>query len=307
MAHRLIFLGTSAGVPTRSRNVSALALQLENTKEWMLFDCGEGTQHQIMKTSLSVYNLSRIFITHLHGDHVYGLFGLLASRGMTRAESPLEIYGPAGIRQMLETVMRLSQLNLPFDLKVFEISEGTVLRYEGFRIDTVALSHSIVSYGFVLSFDEKPGHFDIKKAKKLGIPEGPLYARLKKGERITLPDGRSIEGNSLVGPSIPGKKIAIGGDNDDPMLFAPYAPFDLMIHEATYTQKDFENLPRKFRHTTARQLAQAAQKMGTKHLILTHISPRYDKNGRISELLEEAKKYFKRDIQIAYDFMETNI
>ncbi|WP_456380423.1 ribonuclease Z [Hydrogenimonas sp.] len=307
MAHRLIFLGTSAGVPTRTRNVSALALQLENTKEWMLFDCGEGTQHRIMRTSLSVYHLSRIFITHLHGDHLYGLFGLLASRGMTRAGSPLEIYGPAGIRETLETLMRLSQLHLPFDLKIFEISEGTLLRYEGFRIDTVALSHSILSYGFVLTFDEKPGHFDIKKAKKLGIPEGPLYARLKKGERVTLLDGRSIDGKDLVGPSIPGKKIAIGGDNDDPLLFAPYAPFDLMIHEATYTRKDFDNLPRKFKHTTAQQLAQAARKMGVNRLILTHISPRYDKNGRISELLDEATKEFDGEVEIAYDFMELSI
>ena len=300
----LTFLGTSAGVPTRSRNVSALAMRLQNSREWMLFDCGEGTQHQIMKTSLSVYNLSRVFITHLHGDHVYGLCGLLASRGMTRAESPLEIYGPEGLREMLETVMRLSQLNLPFDLRIFEISEGTLLRYEGFTMETVPLSHSIASYGFVLTFDDRPGRFDVKKAKRLGIPEGPLYARLKRGETVTLPDGRTIEGSSLVGEPLRGKRIAIGGDNDDPLLFAPWAPFDLMIHEATYTQKDFDNLPRKFRHTTARQLAEAARKMGVKRLILNHISPRYDKNGRISELMEEAEKHFDGEIAIAYDFMK---
>ncbi|WP_456452953.1 MBL fold metallo-hydrolase, partial [Hydrogenimonas sp.] len=242
MAHELIFLGTSAGVPTRLRNVSALALRSENRKGWMLFDCGEGTQHRIMQTSLSVYHLERIFVTHLHGDHVYGLFGLLASRGMTQATAPLELYGPAGIREMVETVMRLSQLHLPFDLKIFEIGEGFSMREGSIRIEAVALSHSLPSYGFVVQFDDRPGRFDAKKAKALGIPEGPLYARLKKGESVILPDGRTVEGQTLVGAPTPGKRLAIGGDNDDPLLFAPYAPFDLMVHEATYTQQDFDNL-----------------------------------------------------------------
>ncbi|WP_201353153.1 ribonuclease Z [Hydrogenimonas urashimensis] len=305
--HTITFLGTSAGVPTRTRNVSALALQLENSKEWMLFDCGEGTQHRIMNTSLSAYHLSRIFITHLHGDHVYGLCGLLASKGMQRCESALEIYGPPGLRELLENVMHLSQLNLPFDLKIFEISEGTLLRYEGFKIDVVALSHSIVSFGFVISFDDRPGHFDAEKARSLGIPEGPLFARLKRGESITLPDGSTIEGSTLVGPPTRGKRIVIGGDNDAPLLFAPYAPFDLMIHEATYTQADFDRLPRKFLHTTAKQLSLAAEQMGVDHLILNHISPRYDKNDRISELLDEAKRYFSGKVDIAYDFMQIGV
>jgi ribonuclease Z len=305
--HTITFLGTSAGVPTRFRNVSALALQPENSKKWMLFDCGEATQHQIMKTSLSAYNLERIFITHLHGDHVYGLCGLLASKGMQRSESALEIYGPEGLREMLGCVMRHSQLNLPFDLKIFEIDANSSMRFEDFRIDVVELSHSITSYGFVLTFDDKPGRFDVEKAKKLHIPEGPLFAKLKKGESITLPDGRTVSGTDLVGPSKKGARIVIGGDNDNPLLFSPYAPFDLMIHEATYTQKDFDRLERKFKHTTAKQLAQAAQKMGVSWLILNHISPRYDKNGRISELLDEAKRYFDGRVDVAYDFMKIEI
>ena len=300
----LTFLGTSAGVPTRRRNVSGLALRGQNDKEWMLFDCGEGTQHRIMQTSLSPYHLSRVFITHLHSDHVYGLFGLLASRGMTRVETPLEVYGPKGLRDMLECVMAHSQLNLPFDLRIFEIDERTVLRFGVVRIDVVALSHSLPSYGFVLTFDDRPGRFDAQKAKALGIPEGPLYAKLKKGERITLPDGRTIEGETLVGPPVKGHRIAIGGDNDEPLRFSPHAPFDLMVHEATYTQKDFENLPRKFKHTTAKALAEAAMNMGVKKLILTHISPRYDDNGRISELLEEVKRHYGADVEIAEDFMK---
>ena len=300
----LTFLGTSAGVPTRRRNVSGLALRGQNDKEWMLFDCGEGTQHRIMQTSLSPYHLSRVFITHLHGDHVYGLFGLLASRGMTRVETPLEVYGPEGLREMVECVMAHSQLNLPFDLRIFEIDERTVMRFGGVRIDVVALSHSLPSYGFVLTFDDRPGRFDAQKAKALGIPEGPLYAKLKSGERITLPDGRTVDGETLVGPPVKGLRIAIGGDNDEPLRFLPYAPFDLMVHEATYTQKDFENLPRKFKHTTAKALAEAARQMGVKRLILTHISPRYDDDGRISELLAEAKRYFDAEVDVAEDLMK---
>ncbi|BDY12038.1 ribonuclease Z [Hydrogenimonas cancrithermarum] len=305
--NKIIFLGTSAGVPTRNRNVSALALQPENSKAWMLFDCGEGTQHQLLKTSLSAYNLSRIFITHLHGDHVYGLCGLLASKGMQRAEMPLEIYGPPGIKEMLETVMKFSQLNLPFDLKIFEISKDTTMRFEGMRIVVVELSHSITSYGFVVIFDDTPGRFDIEKAKALGIPEGPLYSKLKRGETVKLPDGRSIDGRDLVGVPKKGRRIAIGGDNDDPLLFSPFAPYDLMIHEATYTQYDFDHLPRKFKHTTAKQLAEAAQKMGVEWLILNHISPRYDKKGRVSELVEEAKRHFDGNVEVAYDFMQIEI
>ena len=304
---KITFLGTSAGVPTRTRNVSALALQPENSKEWMLFDCGEATQHRILQTSLSAYHLSRIFVTHLHGDHVYGLCGLLASKGMQRSQHPLEIYGPEGLEEMLLTVMRLSQLNLPFDLRIFEITPDHVLRFEGLRIDVVALSHSITSYGYVVTFDDRPGRFDVEKAQRLGIPEGPLYARLKRGETVTLPDGRSFHGEDFSGPAIPGKRIAIGGDNDEPTRFAPYAPYDLMIHEATYTQRDFDRLERKYRHTTARQLAEAAEEMGVKRLILNHISPRYDKDGRIAELLDEAKAHFSGEVEVAYDFMEVTV
>jgi len=294
--HTLTFLGTSAGVPTRSRNVSALALQLQNRKEWMLFDCGEGTQHQILKSSLNAYHLSRVFITHLHGDHVYGLFGLLASKGMQRSPAPLEIYGPRGLEEMVTAVMRLSQLHLPFDLQIREIEAGERLRFEGFDMDVVPLSHSITSYGFVLTFDDTPGHLDVERLKAAGIPEGPLYGKLKNGEKVTLPDGRELNGKDFLTPPSPGKRIAIGGDNDDPMRFAPYAPYDVMIHEATYTQDYFDHLPRRFKHTTAKQLGTAAQKMGVSKLILTHISPRYDTDGRVLELLQEVEKVYDGEV-----------
>ncbi|WP_457597334.1 ribonuclease Z [Hydrogenimonas sp.] len=298
------FLGTSAGVPTKTRNVSALAMRLEGRKKWSLFDCGEGTQHRLMHTALSPFHLANIFITHLHGDHVYGLFGLMASRGMARATEPLTIYGPEGLAEMVGTVLRLSQLNLPFDYEVVTLKEGEIYPFEGFTLQPVPLSHSLPTFGFVLRFDDRPGHFDAARAKTLGIPEGPLFGRLKKGETITLPDGRSIDGTTLLGPVTKGPTVAIGGDNDDPTLFAPFAPYDLMIHEATYTQHDFDNLPRKFQHTTAKQLGEAAQEMGVKRMIFTHISPRYDRPEKVEKLKEEIAARFDGEVVAAEDFME---
>ncbi|BBG65765.1 ribonuclease Z [Hydrogenimonas sp.] len=304
---KITFLGTSAGIPTKNRYVSALALQLENSREWMLFDCGEGTQYRLMQTSLSSFNLSKIFITHLHGDHIYGIFGLLASRGLSRAEKEVEIYGPSGIKELLETVLRLSQLNLPFEMNVTEIEDGDLYRFEKFSVEVRKLSHSITTFGFIVTEAEKEGRFDVERARRAEIPEGPLYGRLKRGESVTLADGRRVDGKSFIGAPRRGKRVIIGGDNDKPSLFEEYNGVDLMIHEATYTQRDFEKLPRKFMHSTAKSVAVAASNMGAKRLILTHISPRYDKEGRVFELLEEAKSRFDGDVEVAYDLMSVEI
>jgi len=303
----LTFLGTSAGVPTRKRNVSGLALRPRECSEWLLFDCGEATQHQIMKSTLSLYRLERIFITHLHGDHIYGIFGLMASRGMLQTEMPLEIYGPPGLREMIDTVMRLSQLKLPFDLNIRELQGDEILDFGSYRIATVPLSHSITCYGYVFIEAERPGRFDPKKAHDLGLPEGPLYGRLQRGEAVTLSEGKIITPREVMGAPRPGKRVIIGGDNDKPELFAPYGAVDLMIHEATYTQKDFDRLPRKFKHTTARQLGIAAEAMGVKSLIATHISARYDNDERLAELLDELKAHYHGTAAIAYDLMEVRL
>ena len=302
--NKIIFFGTSAGVPTKFRNVSALALQPLNSKEWYLFDCGEGTQHQILKSHLSSYNLSKIFITHLHGDHIYGLPGLLASRGMQQAKTPLEIYGPKNLKEFLNPIFKYSKLGLPFDISIYEISNEDRFEFKDFFVDIVKLSHSLTSYGFVITFKDRPGRFNVEKAISMGIPKGPIYAKLKNLETVRLEDGRVVDGKEFVEKPIKGKRIAIGGDNDTPLLFFKYAPFDLMIHEATYTQNDFDNLSKKFQHTTVKELSIAAQKMGVKYLILNHISPRYDTDNRVLELLEESKKYFNAKVEVAYDFMQ---
>ncbi len=304
---RITFLGTSAGIPTPHRNVSATALIPDQSGEWILFDCGEGTQHNIMKSSLRLGRLGKIFITHMHGDHIYGLFGLMASRGMQSCGKKLTLYAPAGIVELIETVFRISDLKLSFDLDIVEIQSGDKFDFENYHIECVELSHSITSFGFVLTENDRPGKLDIEKALSLGVPNGALLGKLKRGEIITLQNGKTIDGKNLLGNTIPGKRVIIGGDNDRPELFMKYTEADLMIHEATYTQKDFDSLEKKYKHSTARQVAIVAEKMRVKRLILNHISPRYDNKERTNELLEEAKRYYTGTVQIANDFMQIDI
>ncbi|ADV46363.1 ribonuclease Z [Nitratifractor salsuginis] len=303
----LTFLGTSAGVPTRHRNVSGLALRPEQSGGWLLFDCGEATQHQIMKSTLSLFRLERIFITHLHGDHVYGLFGLLASRGMLMCETPLEIYGPPGLKEMLESVMRLSQLHLPFEVKTRELNGTERLEFGSYRIEPVPMSHSITCYGYAFIEKDRPGKLDRDKAAELGIPEGPMLGRLKAGEPVLLPNGRIIEPVEVLSLPRPGRRILIGGDNDRPERFSPYSGADLLIHEATYTQKDFDRLPRKFKHTTALQLGCAAKKMKMKALAATHFSARYDTAHRMDEIEKEIRECYKGTLYLASDLMQIEL
>lgn len=298
----LTFLGTSAGVPTRKRNVSALALRPLQSGNWTLFDCGEATQHQILRSSLSLYRLERIFITHLHGDHLYGIFGLLASRGMLMCDAPLELYGPPGIKMMVETVGRLSQLTLPYDLSIRELEPGERLHFPHHTVTVIPLSHSITSYGYCWTDEERPGAFDPREARRLGIPEGPLYGKLQRGESIEVA-GKTISPESVTGPPRPGRRIAVAGDNDRPELFAECGKLDLLIHEATYLQKDFEALSRKFKHTTARQLGEAAAHMGVRHLIATHFSPRYGTPEQMKAFIREIREVYTGKLTLAEDFL----
>jgi len=302
----LIFLGTSAGVPTRERNVSAVALRPEQRRGWYLFDCGEGTQHRILRSELSLYRLEKIFVTHLHGDHIYGIFGLLASRGMLMADSPLEIYGPPGLRELLEVVLRISRLRLPFELAVRELKGEERLEFEAFSLRVLPLSHSITSYGYCCIEPERSGHFLPERARGLGIPEGPLWGRLKGGEPVTV-EGKAITPEMVMGPSRPGRRIAIAGDNDRPELFASCAPLDMLVHEATYLQEDFDRLPRKFKHTTALQLGKAASSIGVRHLVATHFSPRYDTQGDLRRIEKEIRENYEGKLTLAEDLMKLKL
>lgn len=310
---RIVFLGTSAGKPTKHRNVSALAINFENQKNWMLFDCGEATQHQILKIpGLTLSKISHIFITHLHGDHIYGIFGLLASRSMIEDCSKLTIYGPKNIKALIEAVLKYTQLNLSFELEIVEVEPDTTYEFDKFKIYTTLLSHSITTFSYTIIENDKPGRLDVEKLKKEGIPEGKIYADIKKFDKVIYKNRVLYSKDYLKEPK-KGRVVIIGGDNDNPYIFEDVLKktgyIDLLIHEATYTQDVYENLGVKIKHSTAKNVAIAASKLKIKNLILTHFSTRYTESHNkeklnIEMILKEAKKYYKKRVFLANDFDE---
>jgi ribonuclease Z len=297
---KLHFLGTGAGIPSRLRNVSSLSLTLS---EWggqiWLFDCGEGTQHQILNSPVKLSKVTRIFITHLHGDHLFGLPGVLGSRSFQGAKTPLVIYGPTGLKNYIEVALKTSQTYLRYPLTVQEISHGEVIYDDPFTITVKQLDHGIASFGFRLMEKEQPGSLNAKRLRQMGIPPGPLYQELKQGKTITLPDGRTIDGKEFIGPPKPGRILAILGDTrPTPTAIALAEKADLLIHEATYRAGQ-EELAFSYGHSTCAQAAQIARDAGAKQLILTHISSRFQET-ECTELLNEARAVFPQT-ELAWD------
>src|SRR4028119_2201127 len=179
---QITFLGTSSGVPTRSRNVSSLALRLPQRSEVWLFDCGEGTQHQILRSEIRVSQITRIFITHMHGDHIYGLMGLLASCGLAGNPSRIDIYGPPKLEEYLRAAGKYSQTHFSYPVKVHTVQPGLVLDEGEFTVYCDALTHRVPAFGYRVVEKDKPGRFNVEEAIELGIPSGPLYGKLKRGE-----------------------------------------------------------------------------------------------------------------------------
>ncbi|MCM8534367.1 MAG: ribonuclease Z [Lentisphaeraceae bacterium] len=308
---KLHFLGTSAGSPTIERNVTALGLTFEQKSSWYLFDAGDGTQQQILRTSLSLPRLDKIFVTHMHGDHCYGLPGILTSRGlMSGSEGKVTIYGPKGIQKFIETILKLSYTKLKYKIDFVEFMEGGVV-YEDDNetITSVKLSHDVPSFGYVLEEKDRVGSFDVVKAKELGIKPGPVFGKLSRGERITLEDGSVIDGQDFIGPAKKGRKVVIGGDNDSPGLFSEkLQDADLFVHEATHTIEVQENLTWSARHSTAASVAKTASEKSVSNLILTHVSPRFslrvdesDANS-VSVLRKEAADNYDGELYLAQDF-----
>lgn len=309
------FLGTSAGTPTPERNVTAVGFMAQGWKNWWLFDCGEGTQQRLLRSSLSLPRLNKIFITHLHGDHCYGLFGLLTSRGlMSGGSEGVHIIGPKGIKEMVETVFRLSYVHLAAPLKITEFKEaGVVLKEKGMTVSCVRLSHDVPSWGYVLQEDDHVGSFLLDKAKADGIPSGPLFGDLKQGKTIELEDGRKFEGKDYIGESQKGRRVIISGDNDKPGRYGDYLKdADVFIHESTHTEETIKSLSFKSRHSTAQSVAQCAAEAQVKNLILTHFSPRFYSRPRegalsIQDIEDEAKKFYDGNLHLAMDYDEVNV
>ncbi|WP_026694718.1 ribonuclease Z [Peribacillus kribbensis] len=287
-----VFLGTGAGVPAKARNVSSLVLQLleERGTVWM-FDCGEATQHQILHTAVKPRKVEKIFITHLHGDHIFGLPGFLGSRSFQGGTSELIVYGPKGIADFIHTSLRISETHLKYSLKVIEIHEGLVFEDDQFIVEAKLLEHALPTFGFRITEKDLPGSLKADKLKEEGIKPGPIYRKLKEGLSVELEDGRTIHGEDYMEKPRKGRIITILGDTrtcENSVKLADGA--DYVVHEATFAG-DEERMAHDYFHSTTRQAARTAAAAKAGNLILTHISSRYTiQESR--ELLKEAKEIF---------------
>lgn len=298
----LTFLGTGAGMPSKERNVTAIALSMlqEMNSVW-LFDCGEATQHQILHTPIRPRKISKIFITHMHGDHIFGLPGLLGSRSFQGGDSKLDIYGPVGIRDFLETSLSTSRTHLVYPLEIHEFEEeGLLLEEEGFRVSIKKLEHGIPSYGFKVEEPDKQGELLVSKLKADGINPGPIYQQIKANETVTLEDGRVIHRSDYIGDAKPGRVITIFGDTRNTAQHVDFVrDSDTLVHEATF-EASKPDLAYDYFHSTTEQAALLAKEGNVGRLILTHISSRYQEDDEAS-LLQEAKAVFP-NTELAHDF-----
>jgi ribonuclease Z len=295
---RVILLGTGAALPTPERRTSATAVLYEG--EMLLFDCGEGTQLQLRKASLRHGRLSRVFITHMHGDHVIGIMGLLMTMELSGRERPIELYGPPALAEYVTTSARLLSTGFRYPIEVHEAHPGTICQTEAYTVECLPLNHRIPTYGYALQERDKPGTFDVARAEALGIPQGPLYGRLQKGESVTLPDGRTVYSHDVLGPPKRGRRLAYCLDTRPcPEAASLARDADLLLYDSTLAPGAEQEAAEKG-HSTSRQGAVLAKEVGAKRLVLTHISSRYTEARELLVGLEGLHD----DIVVAHDLME---
>lgn len=302
MSLRVIFLGTAGSVPTPKRSLPAILVQRKG--EQLMFDCGEGVQRQMMKAKTGFHKKMKVFVSHMHGDHVLGLPGLLQTMALLDRERKLEVYGPSGIKRFIEAIKETVQFVLTFPVEIHEIEEaGVVCEEEEYTVKTVWANHAIPSLAYALEEKPRPGRFYPEKAEALGVPEGPLWSKLQRGQNINLPDERVIKPEQVVGPPRPGRKIVYTGDTRPFRGFLKFAAgADLLVHDATLDDELAERAAEDG-HSTPCQAAENARKAKVKQLALTHISARYDDT---SVLLEQGRRIFK-NTRVAEDFMKIEI
>jgi ribonuclease Z len=302
MSLSIRFLGTSASRPTVERNVTSLAVVREG--ETLLFDCGEGTQRQMMRYGIS-FSLSEIFFTHLHADHILGVIGLLRTLALQGRTEEMQLYGPPGAERQLRRAIAVGSDRQSFPVSVRELGPGEPLKRKGYSIVPFPVDHAgTIAFGYALIEDTRLGRFNPDHARELGIPEGPLWGQIHRGLSITLPDGRVIQAEELVGPSRPGRRLVITGDcRPCETTVTMSRDADLLVHEATFAQEEAARAI-ETGHSTAREAAEVAAQSNVKRLVLTHLSARYSRDA--SELEQEARAVFTSTI-IARDGMELEI
>ncbi|HWH06536.1 MAG TPA: ribonuclease Z, partial [Gaiellaceae bacterium] len=267
----VVFVGTSGSMPTAQRAPSALLVRRGG--ERLLFDCGEGTQRQLLRSDVGLVDLTEIYVTHFHADHVLGLPGMLKTFALRGRELPLTLYGPRGLSELMASLHRvIGKLTYPYD--VVEVAPDHVLPRDGYDIRTVAVRHGAVALGYALVEHDRPGRFDVEAADRLGVPP-PARGLLQRGEAVTLPDGRAVTPDAVLGPPRPGRKLVLTGDTAPVQsVVEAAAGADLLVHEATFCRDELERA-RETEHSTAADAAEIGREASVKLLALTHLSSRY--------------------------------
>ncbi len=297
---KLVFLGTSAAQPTENRGLSCICLEREG--EIMMFDAGESAQISFLKSGLGWNKKMKIFVTHLHGDHCIGILGLLQTMTMQRRTEPLEIYGPKGIDEFIAANIKILNFGLSFPIMISVVEEGKVFESKFYSIYACKASHSVTAFAYRFDEKDKPGRFNLEKARSLGIPKGHLWNKLQNGEQIEV-GGKIITSDQVLGEKRPGKKIGISGDTmPTDKLEKFFEDCDYLVFDSTFLD-ELKEKAKETRHSTAKEAATLGGNARVKNLILTHFSARY-KDETLH--LEEAKQ-IHNSVITARDFLEVEI
>ncbi len=301
MSLSLTFLGTGAAMPSVHRNVSSLAIHREG--ETLIFDCGEGTQRQMMRYGVG-FSFSEIFFSHFHADHMLGVIGLVRTMGLLDRTAPLALIGPKGANRILGAALGVGIERNKFPVEILEVKPGDVLQRKEYDLVAFPTEHRADTIGWALVEHIRKGRFDPDLARELGVPEGPLWGKIHRGEHIRLDDGREIGPEQLVGPARPGRKVVYSGDTRPVAALVEAARgADLLVHEATFIDEEKDRAV-ETGHSTAREAGRVAREAGVRQLALTHISPRYTRDA--PELLAEAGEEFT-EVVVARDGMEIEV
>lgn len=298
MSLEVVFLGTAGSIPTPTRSLPAVAVI--RLGELIVFDCGEGIQRQMVKAGIGFNRKTKIFITHMHGDHVLGLPGLIQTMALLHRDKSLEVYGPCGLRDFIQGIEKALRSPPTFPLELKEISQdGLVCNEKDYKVYSTQANHTPPSFSYSLIENDRPGKFYPEKAKALGVPEGALWSSLQEGSVVKLQDGTVVKPDAVVGPPRPGRKIVYSGDTAfSPGLVKLAKDADLLIHDCTFDD-DLSDRAKEDGHSTPRQAATTARKSNAKRLVLTHISARYK---TAKKLLDQARE-ITADTDVAEDFM----
>jgi ribonuclease Z len=281
----VVLLGTSGSVPTARR--SAPSILVRRGGDRLLVDCGEGTQRQLLRSGIGLVDLPEIFLTHYHADHYLGLPGMLKTFALRGREEPLTVYGPPGLNELFDALRRIfGRLTYPLELEV--LRPGDALDRGDYRVVPFEVDHGVMAQGYLVAEDPRPGRFDLAAARELGVPEGPLYGALQRGEPITLADGRTIEPGRVLGPARAGRRVAITGDTRPARGVLEAAnEADVLVHDGTFGEAERDRAA-ETGHSTAGQAAELARLAAVRMLVLTHLSNRYFG----PEIVQEAREVF---------------